>query len=630
VRFSESTLSTVLSVCARIGEDESSCSWHGKQVHCIVMKSSWQSFELVGSSLLHFYASCQEIGEAKLVFDELAEWNETVWSSMLVGYVRCGLMSDAYEVFVRMPRKDVVSWTALISGYDKSEGGCEKALSLFQWMRRIGEVVPNEFTLDCVVRVCGKLGALMTGMCVHGISIKCGLVFDQSVGCALVGLYCDCENVDYAKEVYSGIAKQSLDASNSLIQGFLLMGRIDEAELLFYNLSERSFDLYNLMIKGYAVSGRVEDSKRLFESLPQKSVLCSNTMISVYSRNGEIHKACMLFEEVKGERNPVTWNSMMSSFIQNEQHEEAVKLYVRMRQLQINCTRSTFSVIFRACSGIGLLHQGKMLHTHAIRMSYESNIYVATSLVDMYSKCGSISDAWNLFSSISSPNVAAWTALINGYAHHGLGSEAILLFKHMLEQRIVPNGATFVGCLAACVHAGLIDEGMEIFLSMDKAYGVTPTLEHYTCVVDLLGRSGRVLEAEKFVKEIPFEADIVVWATLLNACCFWKNIEAGERVAEYMFNMFSEPASAHVILSNMYAVLDKWGRKMAVRNRLRSLEVKKDPGCSWIELNSSLHVFSVESRRHPQSSFVYATLDHLTANLACSLERSGFIQSLTE
>ncbi|KAK9291900.1 hypothetical protein L1049_019851 [Liquidambar formosana] len=438
---------------------------------------------------------------------------------------------------------------------------------------------------------------------------------DGSICGALIDFYCNWEAIDDARRVYDRILDPSLKALNTLIGGLILMGWIEDAELIFGRLTETNPISYNLMIKGYAVRGRIEDSKRLFEAMPQRTIFSSNTMISVYSRNGEIDKALKLFEETKGERNSVTWNSMISGYIQNDQHEEALKLYVIMRSLSIDQTRSTFSALFHACSCLGSLRQGQLLHAHLIKTPFELNVYVGTSLVDMYSKCGSIIDAQASFSSISSPNVAAWTALIFGYAHYGLGSEAVLLFEHMLDQEVNPNAATFVGVLSACGHAGLVNEGMRFFHTMENCYGVTPTLEHYACVVDLLGRSGLLQEAEDLIKEMPIEADGVIWGALLSACWFWRDMEVGERVAEKVFSLDPVPISAYVIMSNMYAGLGRWEQKMELRKRLRGLEVKKDPGCSWIELNNRVHVFSVEDRTHPLVDVICATLEHLKANV---------------
>lgn len=610
IRLNETTFSTTLSACAR-----SQSMNNGKVAHCSILKSGSESFDLVGSSLLYFYASCLQIEDAKRVFNELRGRNELLWSLMLVGYVQCNLLSDAMDVFVGMPKRDVVAWTTLISGYAKSEDGCEEALELFRGMRSAGDVMPNEFTFDCVIRLCGRLGALSEGKTIHGLVIKSGLEFDHSIGGALIEFYCDCEATDYAKRVNEGIENPCLNASNSLIAGLISVGRIEDAEMVFDRLKEKDPVSFNLMIKGYAMSGQVEESKELFEKMPYRTLISSNTMISVYSRYGEIEKALNLFEETKRERNPVTWNSMMSGYVHNRRLEDALKLYITMRRLSVDRTRSTFSAVFHACSRLGSLKLGQSLHAQLIKTPFASNVYVGTSLVDMYSKCGSIADARRSFICIASPNVAAWTALINGYAHHGVGSAALLVFEDMLKQGIAPNGATFVGILSACCHAGLIEEGMRIFHGMVKCYGVNPTLEHYACVVDLLGQSGRLQEAEELIRVMPIEADDVIWGTLLKACWFWKDVELGERAADKMFSLNPKSVSAYIILSNMYAVMGKWSEKMKVRKSLRSLEVKKVRGCSWVEINNRVHVFSVDDKTHPHCIMIYATLEHLKENI---------------
>ncbi|KAI9161163.1 hypothetical protein LWI28_015023 [Acer negundo] len=246
VKLNETTFSTVLSVCAQL-----KCLINGKQIHGLVLKSGYESFEFVGSSLLDFYRNCFEIEEAKRVFEELREENVLLWSVMLVGYVQCNMMSDAFDLFMRMPRRDVAMWTKLISGYVKSEDvdGCEKALELFRWMIESGEVMPDEFTFDAVVRGCCRLGVLHEGRAVHGMLIKCGYEFDHLIGGALIEFYCSCEHINESKRVYDRVANPGLDASSSIISGLILIGRIEDAELIFNRLTKANSVLYNLMIK---------------------------------------------------------------------------------------------------------------------------------------------------------------------------------------------------------------------------------------------------------------------------------------------------------------------------------------------------------------------------------------------
>ncbi|KAL7147370.1 hypothetical protein ABFS83_06G103100 [Erythranthe nasuta] len=590
VKLNETTFSVSLSVCARAHSLIS-----GQQVHGVVFKSGHQRFKLVGSALLYVYASCRQIGDGRRVFDELSQDNELLWSLMLMGYVECNLMREALIVFDEMPTRGVVEWTNLISGLVKSEDrGCKIALKLFKMMRESGEAVPNEITLDCAVRGCARSGDFSIGKLIHGLIIKSGFEYKSSISGALISLYSSSESMDEAHKVYHSVSSQSLDDSNELIRGLLKLGKIEEAESIFGNMIDKNQVSYNLMIKGYATCGRFEDSEKLFEQMPVRFLSCLNTMISVYGRSGKIDKALDLFKEAKGESCPISWNSMISGYVQNDLFKNAFELYLTMRRSLISETRSTFSVLFHACACMGCLQQGQIFHAHVAKTPFSSDVYVGTSLIDMYSKCGIISDARASFSSISSPNVAAWTSLINGHAHHGLGSSAVALFDLMVDQRVVPNGATFVAVLSACARAGLVDEGMRLFRLMRERYLITPVLEHYTCIVDLLGRSGLVGEAEEVIEGMPIGADSAVLTSLLHSSWSWMDVEVGERVARKMFELDTNyQSSACVIMSNMYSRSGKWGQKMEMRDLLRELGGKKDVGCSWIDVNNNTnHVSS--------------------------------------
>ncbi|KAL6581454.1 hypothetical protein OROMI_007377 [Orobanche minor] len=612
VKPNETTFSISLSVCGRVQSLN-----NGKQVHGLVLKSRHERFKLVGSAMLYVYANCCQIGDAWKVFDELSKENELLWSLMLVGYVECNLMREASKVFDEMPRRGVVEWTTLISGYVKSEDGCKKALELFKMMRQTCEDLPNEFTLDSLVRGCSTLGDLLVGRSIHGLIVKSGFEHECSISGALICLYSRCESVDDALLVYDNMPDPSLDNANNLIGGLLNSGKVKEAKSIFINMSKKNPVSYNIMIKGYAMCGRFEDSKKLFMQMPVKILSSLNTMISAYAKNGEIDKALGLFEEAKDEKSPVTWNSMISGYIQNSHHQNALKLYITMHRSSVSQTRSTFSILFHACACLGSLQYGQQLHAHLSKTPFISNVYVGTSLIDMYSKCGSISDANTAFKCIVSPNVAAWTALINGHAHHGSGRNTISRFSLMLEYGITPNAATFVAVLSACARSGLVSMGMKYFRQMKECYNITPTLEHLTCVVDLLGRSGLLHEAEELIENTKIKIDEILLISLLHSSWFLMDMGLGERVVKKMFaldNPSGRVSSACVIMSNIYSGFGKWGKKMKVRDVLRELGGKKDPGCSWIDVDNRTHVFCVDYRKHSDSDVIYATLESLNVN----------------
>ncbi|XP_075495654.1 pentatricopeptide repeat-containing protein At4g13650-like [Primulina tabacum] len=608
VKLDETTYSMSLSLCAR-----AQLLVVGKQIHGMLLKSALERFKFVGSALLYMYGNCYEIGDGRRVFGELHEENELLWSLMLVSYVQCNLLTEAVNFFERMPKRGVVEWSKLISGFVNCEAECEKALKLFKKMNERNEAVPNEFTLDCAVRACGRLADLRVGRVVHGLTIKLGFEFERSILSSLIYFYSSCELMDDAMRVYDGIMFPCLDDSNELLGGLVKWGQIKNAESVFTKMIEKNPVSYNLMIKGYAMCGRFGDSEMLFMQMPLKNLASLNTMITVYARNGHIDKAVDLFEKTKIDGGSITWNSMIKGYVHNDQHENALKLYVSMLRSSIIQTRSTFCALFQACACLGFLQQGQVLHAHLEKTQFSSNVYVGTSLIDMYSRCGSLADARASFGCISSPNVAAWTALINGHAHHGLGTDALSFFSAMLEMGINPNAATFVAVLSACTRSGLLNKGIHLFHSMKEHYGIIPTIEHFSCVVDLLGRSGLLRQAEELMESMPIEADKILLISLLNSCCFWTDREVGERVAEKMFALDPNPSSVCVIMSNIYSGLGKWGEKLMMRKLLAELGVKKDPGCSWIDVNNRVHVFSVDDRNRPDSNMI-ACLESLTRN----------------
>jgi pentatricopeptide repeat protein len=476
-------------------------------------------------------------------------------------------------------------------------------------------VMPNEFTFDSVLRACVKMGALDFGRSVHGCLIRSGFGSDKLITSALVDLYCSSDAVGDALLVYSDLEMPSLITSNTLIAGLVAMRRTEEAKIVFSQMPEHDSGSYNLMIKVYGIEGRLEHCQRMFEKMPRRNIVTLNSMMSVLLQNGKLEEGLKLFEQIKDERNTITWNSMISGYIQNDHSSEALKLFVVMCRLSIACSPSTFPALLQACATVGTIEQGKMVHAHLCKTPFESNGYVGTALVDMYMKCGCVSDARSAFCCIMSPNVASWTSLINGLAQNGQWLEAIVEFGRMLKQDINPNEITFLGLLMASARACLVNKGMRFFHSMES-YGLVPTVEHYTCVVDLLGRTGRIREAEKFISEMPVPADGVVWGALLTACWYSMDLEMGEKVTEKLLCMGTKHVSAYVAMSNIYAKLGKWDDVVKVRTRLRNLDMKKEPGCSWIELKDIVHVFLVEDRNHPERDDIYLMLEHLVSNIS--------------
>ncbi|KAJ1270489.1 hypothetical protein BS78_06G055700 [Paspalum vaginatum] len=619
--LTEATFASLLGACARGRRFRA-----GQQAHGQVVKSGCEGFAVVGASLVDMYSSCFDLRATRALFESLHPKNDLLWSLMVVALVRFGLLGEALELLQLTPvPRDVYAWTAVISAYAKgAHQCCGKALELFVKLLADDGVMPNEYAYDSVLRACARLGALDFGQSVHGCLIRSGFQSEQLITSALVDLYCSSDALDDALLVYNGLDRPSLITSNTLIAGLISTGRTEDAKMVFSQMPEQDSGSYNLMIKAYAMEGKLEDCQRMFEKMPRRNMVSFNSMMSVLLKNRRLEEGLKLFEQIKDERDTITWNSMISGYIQNDQPSEALKLFVGMCRLSIECSPSTFSALLHACAAIGTLELGRMVHAHLCKNSFDSNGHVGTALADMYFKCGCVIDARSAFGYISSPNVASWTSLINGLAQNGHWLEALLQFARMLRHHVSPNEITFLGLLMASARAGLVNKGMKIFYSMEN-YGIVPTVEHYTCAVDLLGRTGRTREAEKFISKMPVPADGVIWGALLTACWYSMDLEMGKKVAQRMFCMGTKHRSAYVAMSNIYAKLGKWEDVVKVRTLLRNLNAKKEPGCSWIEIMDMVHVFLVDDQNHPERDKIYLTLEGLVSHISLHSEPDDMV-----
>ncbi|CAK9204512.1 unnamed protein product, partial [Sphagnum troendelagicum] len=342
-------------------------------------------------------------------------------------------------------------------------------------------------------------------------------------------------------------------------------------------------DLYvnNALIDMYAKCGSLEDAWRVFNKMPTRDVVAWNGMIFGHVRSGAGRKALELFQQM--------------------QHEKPD--YV------------TFMGILSACASVAALEEGRHIHKQIIRSSCESNVCVGTSLIDMYSKCGSIEDAWSVFNKMATRNVATWNAMLGGYAMHGHGKDALEHFEQMCLEGVEPDRVSFLVLLSACSHAGLLDEGLCYFESMGPVYSIPATLELYACMVDLLGRAGHLHEAEDLVKAMSCEPDIYVWVALLGACRVHGEVEMGERIAKQVLELNPGDAAGYVLLSNIYAAAGKWDLRANIQRQRLRMGVKKDPGQTWIEVNSEVHTFTADDQNHPQISEIHAELKKLSRQM---------------
>eukprot|EP01018_Ginkgo_biloba_P003629 Gb_16327 [translate_table: standard] len=549
-----------------------------------------------------------------------------VTNALIDMYAKCGSIEDAHQVFDRMSRRDVVSWTAMVAGYTQI-GLPSDALTVFQQMQ-IADVKPDSVTMVSVLSACADLGALKQGKWIHDYINKSGFESDVFVRTALLDMYAKCGNIEIAQQLFDKMSRRDVVTWNAMIAGYIQNGHVRESLMLFNqmrqaNAKPNSLTMVNLLWV-CTLLGAVQQGNRIHNYIIkcgfESDIVVETALIDMYAKCGSIEIARQLFARMS-RRNVVSWSAMIAGYAQNGLANDALILFHQMQQAGVKPNSVTMVSVLSACAYLAALQQGKWIHAYIVKSGFESDVSVGNSLVDMYAKCGSLEIARNFFDKMPKRDVISWNAMIAGYGMHGHGEDALAVFTQMQQTSVKPNHITFVSILSACSHAGLVDYGWQYFDCMGRDYCIAPTVKHYACMVDLLGRAGYLDEAYDFIKSMPLEPDDSVWGALLGACRIHCNIEIGERVAEHLFDLEPENAGYYVLMSNIYAAAGKWNEVAKVRAMMNARGVKKTPGCSLIEVNKTIHEFLVGDRSHPQSEIIYEMLKTLTGQL----EAAGYV-----
>lgn len=448
-----------------------------------------------------------------------------------------------------------------------------------------------------------------------------GLESYRTVLNATIISYAECGSIKNAEGIFGGaVGSRDLVTWNSMLAAYLVHEREQLAFELFLDMQKLGIEpdiyTYTSIISicfeevhnslGKSLHGLV--IKRGLEKLAP----VSNALIAMYlkSDNKSMEDLFRIFESLES-KDRVTWNSILTGCSQNGFSEDAIKFFRQMRSLLVETDHYAFSAVLKSCSDLATLQLGQQVHVQAIRSGFESNEFVASSLIFMYSKCGIIEDARKAFEETPKDCSIIWNSIIFGYAQHGLGDAALELFFLMTERMVKLDHITFVAVLTACSHIGLVEEGWKFLNSMEADYGIAPRMEHYACAVDLLGRAGRLLEAKALIESMPFEPNAMVWKTFLGACKICGNIELATKVARFLLEQEPEEHCTYILLSNMYGHLRRWNEKASITRLMRERGVKKVPGWSWIEVNNKVHSFNAEDRSHSHCEEIYLKLGEL-------------------
>eukprot|EP01018_Ginkgo_biloba_P023373 Gb_39406 [translate_table: standard] len=586
--------------------------------------------KFVYSSIIKACADLSALQEGMDIHNDIVrngfEADIFVGSSLVTMYAKCGSIVVARELFDRMPEKNVVLWSAMIAGYAQN-GFANEALTLFNEML-CQDIEPDSVIMVNILPACAHLSALQQGRRIHGYIVKSGFESDVVVGTALVDMYAKCGNMDLARHLFDKISKRNVVSWNAIIAGYAQNGHANEAFTLF-----RQMQLLGVKPNSVTMASVIpacvhlpalQQGKQIHAYIIRRGfesdIVLGTATVDMYAKCGSILIARQLFDKIS-KRDVVAWSAMIAGYGRNGHASEVLTLFSEMQLQGIKPDSFSLVSILQACAHLSALQQGKRIHGFVIKSGCESDVIVGTALIDMYAKCGSIEIARQLFNKMSKRNVVSWNAMIMGYGMHGYGEDALALFSHMQQTGMMPDHVTFIGVLSACSHAGLVDEGFHYFDCMSQDYCITPKVEHYACMVDLLGRAGHLNEAHGFIKKMPLEPDAAVWGALLGACRIHCNIKLGEYVAERLFKLEPENAGWYVLLSNIYAVAGKWVDVAKVRRMMNDRGLKKKPGSSLIEVNNGVHAFFVADRLHPQSEKIYALL----ATLDEHMKEAGYV-----
>lgn len=584
IRLNKFTLSSVVKGCAILGDVR-----QGQAVHSLVIK--------VGSELDGFLRS-----------------------SLVDMYSKCGLAEDAYKVFVRIQDPDVVAWSAMISCFDQ-QGHSRQAAELFREMGGLC-VMPNQFTLASLVSAATNIGDKQYGDSIHAYIRKIGFETDNAVANALITMYMDFENVQDGCRVFDALEDRDSVSWNALISGFHSGSSCEEGLRLFNRMLAECFNpnkyTYISILRSCAsLSAAIYGAQvhaHLIKNGLQKDSFVGTALIDMYAKCGCLKEACATFDRLEA-KDVFTWTVIITGYSQTDQGEKALKCFRQMRREGVRANEFTFASCLRACSSIAALESGRQFHSCVIKAGQSGDEFVASALADMYGKCGCIKGAEGVFYELVNRDVVTWNTMICGYSQHGLGEKALEAFQCMLEEGVRPDDITFIGVLSACSHVGLVEEGRRHFNSISKIYGISPTIEHHACMVDILGRAGKLGEVKHFIEGMTEVPDTLIWQTVLGACRIHGNVELAERAAEKLFELAPHMDSTYILLSNVYASVGRWDGVVKVRSMMSSHGVKKEPGCSWIDIDGQVHVFLPQDGSHPKARDIYLKLEELSNQL---------------
>ncbi|KAL4035764.1 hypothetical protein IC575_004471 [Cucumis melo] len=556
-----------------------------------------------------------------------------VCNALMNMYEKCGCLVSASLVFDKMPERDVVSWSTMLGCYVRSKAFGE-ALRLVREMQFVG-VKLSGVALISLIGVFGNLLDMKSGRAVHGYIMR--NVGDEkmevSLTTALIDMYCKCECLASAQRLFDRLSKRSVVSWTVMIKGCIRSCRLVEGAKNFNRmLEEKLFPNEITLLSLITECGFVKtlDLGKWFHAYLLRngfgmSLALVTALIDMYGKCGQVGYARALFNGVE-KKDVKIWSALISAYAHVSCMDQVFNLFLEMLDNEVKPNKVTMVSLLSLCAEAGTLDLGKWTHAYINRHGLEVDVILETALINMYVKCGDVTIARSLFDEATQRDIHMWNAMMAGFSMHGCGKEALELFSEMESHGVEPNDITFISIFHACSHSGLVVEGKKHFNRMVHNFGIVPKMEHYGCLVDLLGRAGHLEEAHNIIENMPMRPNTIIWGALLAACKLHKNLALGEVAARKILELDPQNCGYSVLKSNIYASAKRWNDVTSVRETMSHLGMKKEPGLSWIEVNGSVHHFKSGDKTCTQTTKVY----EMVAEMCIKLREAGYTPNTAE
>lgn len=582
IKPNQFTSATVLGALADDGMLEK-----GIQVHSMVIKNGFDSTTFVCNALINMYSKSGMVKDARAVFDGMETRDEVSWNGMVAGYLTNGIYVEALEMFYKM---------------------------------RLAGLKLTQTIFATMIRLCANLKELGFARQLHCCVLKTGYGFYDNIKTALMVTYSKCSVMDDAFQLFSRMhGVQNVVSWTAMISGYLQNGGRREAVNLFCKMAREGVRpnhfTYSTILTAQPAIFIFQVHAQVVKTNYEKSASVGTALLDAYIKIDYVDEAGKVFELID-EKDIVTWSAMVAGYAQRGDTEGAVKIFLQLAKEGVGPNEFTFCSVINACAApAAAVEQGKQFHACSIKSGLHNALCVSSALVTMYAKRGNIESANEVFNRQDERDLVSWNSMISGYAQHGHGKKALDVFEEMRRRNIEMDEITFIGVISACTHTGLVVEGQRYFDMMVKEHHIDPTIEHYSCMVDLYSRAGLLEKAMDIINQMPFPAGATVWRTLLAACHVHRNSKLGKLAAEKLISLQPQDSAAYVLLSNIYAATGNWKEKAMVRRLMDERNVRKEAGYSWIEVKNKTYSFLAGDLSHPLADRIYSKLEELKIRL---------------